>query len=58
MKMPSDDYLNFPEEVKEIESNGCEVLPVDLNGGFVPTDKFAEDNLKKTEDSMEDKFSL
>ena len=45
--MPSDDYLNFPEEVKEIESNGCEVLPVDLNGGFVPTDKFAEDNLKK-----------
>lgn len=58
MKMQSDEYLNFPEEVKEIKDMDCKVVPVDLNGGFVPVDKFGKDNLKETEDSISEKFSL
>ena len=56
--MPSDVYLNNPDEVEEMKSYGCEVEPVDLNQGFVPTDKYEKDNAEKTEDSIRRRFSL
>jgi hypothetical protein len=56
--MASDDYLNHPKEVKEMEKNGVDVEPIDLQHGFVPTDKFASDNLKKVEENISHRFSL
>ena len=56
-KMPSDVYLNNPDKVKEIEEY-CEVQASDLNGHFVPTEKSNEGKLKKTEDSIQEDFSL
>jgi hypothetical protein len=56
--MPSDDYLNHPEDVKEMEKFGVDVQPVDLQHGFVPTDKYAPDNLEKVEDNIKHRFSL
>ncbi len=56
--MPSDKYLNNPDHVKEMEDMGCEVDPVDLNGHFVPVKKFDSENLKETEESISEDFSL
>lgn len=55
--MKSDKYLNEPDKVKEMQSY-CDPIPVDLNNGFVPTDKSASDNLEKTEENIGDRFSL
>ena len=57
-KMSSDNYLNNPEEVHELEDMGCDVEAVDLNKNFVPTDKFKSDNLEKTNENIKDNFSL
>ena len=56
--MQSDKYLNEPEKVKEMEGYGCDIIPVDLNNGFVAVNKSAESNLKKTEENIGDRFSL
>ena len=56
--MASDKFLNEPERVKELEDMGYKVTAKDLQEGFVPTDKFAPDNLKKVEDNISDRFSL
>ena len=57
-KMPSDDFLNNPEKVSEMKKYGCDVQASDLNGHFVPTEKSNSENLKKTEDSIQEDFSL
>lgn len=56
--MRSDKYLNEPDKIKEMEGWGADIIPVDLNNGFVATDKNAEGNLKKTEENLGDRFSL
>lgn len=53
----SDKYLNDPEHAKDMEEY-CKPIPVDLNKGFVPIDKFGSDNLEKTEENIGDRFSL
>jgi hypothetical protein len=58
IQMPSDRYFNDPEHVKELEDFGVDVEPVDLNRGFVPTEKYNQGNAKKTEDSIKRRFSL
>ena len=56
-KMPSDIYLNNPDKVVEMKEY-CEVQASDLNGHFVPTEKSNSENLTKTEDSIQEDFSL
>jgi hypothetical protein len=55
--MPSDIYLNNPDKVVGMKEY-CEVQASDLNGHFVPTEKSNSENLTKTEDSIQEDFSL
>lgn len=52
--VPSEHYLSE----KNHDSDWCEEIPVDLNGGFVPVDKLAPDNLKKVEENIKRRFVL
>ena len=58
IQMASDKFLNETERVKELEEMGFKVVAEDLQRGFVPTDKFAKDNLENVEDNIQKRFSL
>lgn len=55
--MFSDNYLNDEKKVKQMEEY-CDVIPVDMNKGYVPVEKDASDNLEKVEDNIKGRFSL
>lgn len=59
MEVPmfSDDYLNNPDKVKE-RKEYCDVIPIDMNKGYVPVEKDAADTLKKVEENIKGRFSL
>ena len=56
--MDSQEYMECPEKVEELESFGLKVTPVDLNKGFVPMNKYDSQNLKETGDNIRHRFSL
>ena len=50
-------------EVKEMRESGLpmgmlDITPVDVFGGFVAVDKYAPDNLRRTQDNIEWKTAL
>lgn len=56
MAVDSDFFFNNPKKVEEMKSYG-EPYPVDVMGACVPLDK-SIDNLKKTEESIQERFGL
>lgn len=50
----------FTDKLQKIaqESEGIDIEPVDSWGGYVAVDKFAKDNLSKTQDNIQWKTQL
>jgi hypothetical protein len=51
------DYLNKKEYFDQMdEMMGCETIPVDLNGQFAPIDKNVDSNMRKTQESIDERM--
>lgn len=54
----SDKYFNDRDEFDMYQEMGMDVIPVDLNGAYVPEKKYDPQNLKRAQQTIQKRFGL
>lgn len=57
MHVEAEHFFSNPTKMADLKDMGIEPIPVDAFGAFVPSDK-SDSNLKKTEESIQERFGL